>query len=302
MLNPLIVQATISPEYLGIQLFNGFVQGGFFALLALGLSIIFGMLRIVNFAHGVMYMLGAFVAYYGAQVFHLPFFAALIIGPIVVAAIGFALETIFLRRLYNLDPLYNLLFTFALVLMIEDGMRLAAGALGSPYEAPAILAGTTNLGFTQYPTYRLFVIAVCVIVCIAVYYLIERSPLGARIRAATEDPVLTRAFGIDTSRLISGVFAFGVALAAFAGVLNAPSTNVTPTMGDTIIINTFAIVVIGGMGSILGSILAGFALGIISIVGPVFYPPISSTLIFIVMVVVILFRPAGLFGIPERTR
>ena len=291
----------LSPDYLVTQIFNGLVNGGFYALLALGLSIIFGMLRIVNFAHGAMYMLGAFVAYYGAELFHLPFFAALVIAPVVVGLFGLALETLLLRRLYDLDPLYNLLFTFAVVLIVEDLMRLVAGALGSPYETPAILSGTTNLGFTEYPTYRLFVIVVCVLVCGVAYFVVERSPLGARIRAATEKPELTRAFGIDTSRLVSGVFACGVALAAFAGVLAAPDTNVTPTMGDAIIINTFAIVVIGGLGSILGSVVAGFALGVVAAVGAVLYPPISNTLIFVVMVLVILFRPAGLFGTVERS-
>ena len=290
----------MSPDYLVTQIFNGLVNGGFYALLALGLSIIFGMLRIVNFAHGAMYMLGAFVAYYGAQLVHLPFFAALFVAPLLVGAFGLFVETTLLRRLYELDPLYNLLFTFALVLVIEDLMRLVAGALGSPYETPALLAGATNLGFTFYPTYRLFAIVVSVVVCLGVYALVECSPLGARIRAATEKPELTRAFGIDTSRLVSGVFAFGVALAALAGVLAAPNTNVTPTMGDGIIINTFAIVVIGGLGSLLGSIVAGFALGVIATVGAVLYPPISNTLIFIVMVLVILFRPAGLFGTAER--
>ncbi len=291
----------MTPEYLVTQIFNGLVNGGFYALLALGLSIIFGMLRIVNFAHGAMYMLGAFVAYYGAQLYHLPFFAALVLAPILVGLFGLVLETTLLRRLYDLDPLYNLLFTFAVVLIVEDLMRLVAGALGSPYETPALLAGATNLGFTQYPTYRLFVIVVSLVVCGAAYAVVERSPLGARIRAATEKPELTRAFGIDTSRLVSGVFAVGVALAAFAGVLAAPNTNVTPTMGDTIIINTFAIVVIGGLGSILGSVVAGFALGVIAAVGAVLYPPISNTLIFVVMVLVIMFRPAGLFGATERT-
>jgi len=291
----------VDPQYLVTQIFNGLVNGGFYALLALGLSIIFGMLRIVNFAHGAMYMLGAFVAYYGALSFHMPFLVALVVAPIVVGLFGLLLETTLLRRLYELDPLYNLLFTFAAVLIIEDSMRLAAGALGSPYETPAWLAGATNLGFTQYPTYRLFVIVVCVIVCAAVYFIVERSPLGARIRAATEKPELTRAFGINTSRLVSGVFACGVALAAFAGVLAAPNTNVTPTMGDSIIINTFAIVVIGGLGSILGSVVAGFALGVIAAVGAVLFPPIANTLIFVVMVLVILFKPTGLFGTTERT-
>jgi branched-chain amino acid transport system permease protein len=294
--------AAASPGYIATQVFNGFVNGGFYALLALGLSIIFGMLRVVNFAHGVMYMLGAFVAYYGAQWFHLPFWGALVVGPLVVGLFGLVIERLLLRRLYDLDPLYNLLLTFALVLMIEDGMRMAAGALGSPYETPEILAGATNLGFTLYPTYRLFLIVICAVICAGVYFVIERSPLGARIRAATENPALTRAFGINTDRLVSGVFAAGVAIAALAGVLNAPITNVTPTMGDSIILNTFAIVVIGGLGSILGSIVAGFALGVIVAVGNVFYPQISTTLVYIVMVIVILFRPAGLFGTPEQSR
>ena len=291
----------MSPDYLITQIFNGLVNGGFYALLALGLSIIFGMLRIVNFAHGAMYMLGAFVAYYGALTLHMPFFVALVVAPIVIGLFGLLLETTLLRRLYELDPLYNLLFTFAAVLIIEDAMRLAAGALGSPDETPALLAGATNLGFAEYPTYRLFVIVVCIVVCAAVYFIVERSPLGARIRAATEKPELTRAFGINTSRLVSGVFACGVALAGFAGVLAAPNTNVTPTMGDPIIINTFAIVVIGGLGSILGSVVAGFALGVIAAVGAVLYPPIANTLIFVVMVLVILFKPTGLFGTTERT-
>jgi len=290
----------VSPDYLITQIFNGLVNGGFYALLALGLSIIFGMLRIVNFAHGAMYMLGAFVAYYGALTLHMPFFVALVVAPIVIGLFGLLLETTLLRRLYELDPLYNLLFTFAAVLIIEDAMRLAAGALGSPYETPTLLAGATNLGFAEYPTYRLFVIVVCIVVCAAVYFIVERSPLGARIRAATEKPELTRAFGINTSRLVSGVFACGVALAGFAGVLAAPNTNVTPTMGDAII-NTFAIVVIGGLGSILGSVVAGFALGVIAAVGAVLYPPIANTLIFVVMVLVILFKPTGLFGTTERT-
>ena len=297
----MLAQVSLTPSFLLEQLFNGFVRGGFYALLALGLSIIFGMLRIVNFAHGAMYMLGAFVAYEGALAFHLPFFAALIVAPLVVGLFGLLIETTLLRRLYDLDPLYNLLFTFALVLVIEDAMQLQFGALGSPYEMPALLAGQANLGLFVYPTYQLFVIVVSIAICLAVYLVVERSPLGARIRAATEKPELTRAFGINTSWLVSGVFAFGVGLAAFAGALNAPNTNVAPSMGDSIIINTFAIVVIGGLGSLRGSIVVGFGLGILQVIGAVFYPPIATTLIFIVMVLVILFKPAGLFGTTERT-
>lgn len=260
------------------------------------------MLRVVNFAHGAMYMLGAFATYYGAQLIHLPFFAALIVAPVVVGLFGMLVETTLLRRLYGLDPIYNLLLTFALVLVIEDLMRLLAGPLGSPYSTPDVLSGATNLGFTIYPTYKLFVIVVAVAICIATWYIVERTPIGARIRAATENPVLVRAFGIDTGRLVTWTFGVGVALAALAGVLAAPTTNVQPSMGDSVIIYTFAIVVIGGLGSIVGSIAAGFALGLLQTIGAVVFPPISTTLIFIVMVIVIVFRPAGLFGKPESMR
>jgi branched-chain amino acid transport system permease protein len=268
--------------------------------LALGLSVIFGLLRVVNFAHGAMFMLGAFVAYYGATLVHLPFFAALIVAPLVVGALGAAVEVLFLRRLYGIDPLYNLLFTFALVLVLEDGMRLIAGALGSPYTIPNALAGTLDLGFGPFPTYRFFVIVVAAAVCAVVWYLLDRTPLGARVRAATEAPILVQALGIDTQRLVTIVFACGVAVAAFAGVLAAPNQNVEPTMGDKVIINTFAIVVIGGLGSIGGSIATGFALGLLQTVGAVFYPQINDTLIFIVMALVLIVRPSGLFGSPAR--
>ena len=257
------------------------------------------MLRVVNFAHGVMYMLGAFAAYYGAQLFHLTFFEALIVGPLVVGLFGLVVEVGLLRRLYGLDPIYNLLLTFALTLVIVDLVRLLAGALGSPYETPAALAGIVDLGFGPYPLYRIFAIVVSLAICAAVWYSIERTSLGARIRAATENPVLTRAFGIDVSSLVTLTFVFGVALAAFAGVLAAPMTNVEPAMGEKIIINTFAIVVIGGMGSIAGSVLTGFVLGIIQSAGAVVFPQISDTLIFILMVIVLLIRPWGLFGKPE---
>lgn len=285
--------------YYAAQFFNGLVSGGFYALLALGLSIIFGLLRVVNFAHGAMYMLGAFVAYYGAQFFGLPFLAALLVAPLVVAAIGIVMERLLLRRLYKLDPLYNLLLTFALVLIIEDVVRIFAGSLGSPYAVPDFLSGATNLGFTIYPTYRLFVVAVCIIVCFTAWLLIERTPLGAQLRAATENPSLTRALGINVDLLVTLTFGVGVGIAGFAGVLNAPNTNVAPNMGDALIITTFAIVVIGGMGSILGSIVTGFLIGVVTAVGAVFYPPISNTLPFILMAVVLIVRPAGLFGKAE---
>jgi branched-chain amino acid transport system permease protein len=270
--------------------------------LALGLSVIFGMLRIVNFAHGAMFMLGAFVAYYGFQLFHMPFYAAIIVAPLVVAALGLAIEVLFLRRLYGLDPLYGLLFTFALVLIIEDSMRLVAGSVGSPYETPPGLDFTVPIGFAPFPAYRLFAIGFASIICLAVWWILERTPLGARIRAATEAPVLVRALGIDTQLLVSLTFAAGVALAALGGVLAAPIQNVEPAMGDKIIINTFAIVVIGGLGSIGGSVVTGFALGLLQTLGAVIFPAFNDTLIFMLMIVVLMIRPSGLFGTPESAK
>ncbi|MGA7572046.1 MAG: branched-chain amino acid ABC transporter permease [Candidatus Aquilonibacter sp.] len=289
----------MSPDYIASQLFNGLASGAFYALLALGLSVIFGTLRIINFAHGAMYMLGAFATYYGAQLLHLNFFAALILAPLAVALLGMLFEALLLRRLQGADPVYGLLFTFAATLVVVNLVRLFAGAMGSPYNIPDALSGATNLGFTLYPTYKLFVIVVSVIVCGLIWWFVERSMTGARIRAATENPVLVRALGINTRRLVTLTFGLGVAVAALAGVLAAPTTNVAPSMGDDIIIYTFAIVVIGGLGSITGSILMGFALGVLQTLGAVYYPPIATTLIFIVMVAVIALRPSGLFGRTE---
>jgi len=289
-------------ENLGGQIFNGLVSGAFYAMLSLGLAIIFGLLRIVNFAHGTMYMLGAFAAYFGAQSFGLNFWAALIVSPIVVAIIGMVIERLLLSRLYKLDVLYNLLLTFGITLFLEDAMRLKFGMQGSPYVIPDQLTGIVNLGFLIYPTYRIFVIAASLIICIGTWLVIEKTSLGATLRAATENPALVRAFGINVPVLITGVFGFGCALAAFAGVLAAPTTNVAPLMGDDIIIPTFAVVVIGGMGSILGSIVTGFLVGVVVAMGAVFYPPISSTLTYILMAVVLLIRPAGLFGSAEGLR
>ena len=289
----------MSMDYIASQLFNGLASGAFYALLALGLSVIFGTLRIINFAHGAMYMLGAFATYYGAQYLHLNFFVALILAPLVVALLGMLFEALLLRRLQGADPVYGLLFTFAATLVVVNLVRLVAGAMGSPYNIPDALSGATNLGFTLYPTYKLFVIVVSVIVCGLIWWFVERSMTGARIRAATENPVLVRALGINTRRLVTLTFGLGVAIAALAGVLAAPTTNVAPSMGDDIIIYTFAIVFIGGLGSITGSILMGFALGVLQTLGAVYYPPIATTLIFIVMVAVIALRPSGLFGRPE---
>ncbi|HTU69944.1 MAG TPA: branched-chain amino acid ABC transporter permease [Candidatus Baltobacteraceae bacterium] len=292
----------MSLDYIAAQTFNGLASGAYYALLALGLSIIFGTLRIINFAHGAMYMLGAFGAYYGAQLLGLPFFAALIVVPIAVGILGMLLEWLILRRIARSDPIYGLLLTFALTLVIVNVMTLLAGTLGSPYSMPGALSGATNLGFTIFPTYKLFVISVSLAVCVVAWLVVDRSLLGARIRAAIENPVLVRAFGVNTPRLVTVTFGIGVAIAALAGVLAAPTTNVLPTMGDDIIIYTFAIVVIGGLGSITGSIIAGFLLGLLQAIGAVYYPPIATTLIFIVMVIVIWLRPSGLLGRPESTR
>jgi branched-chain amino acid transport system permease protein len=286
-------------SYLALQIFNGLVSGAYYALLSLGLAIIFGMMRIVNFAHGAMYMLGAFGAYLAAKYVGLPFWWALVLAPLAVGALGMLFERSLIRRLMPLDPLYNLLLTFGLALVIEDFMKLFFGTQGTPYAIPASLTGMVNLGITGYPVYRLVVIAISSLVCLIVWIAIEKTPLGAKIRAATENPSLTQAFGIDVSLLTTLVFGFGVALAALAGVLNAPTTNVTPSMGSDIIITTFAVVVIGGMGSIKGSILTGFIVGIVAALGAVLYPPIANTLIFLLMALILLVRPSGLFGATE---
>lgn len=288
-------------NYLALQIFNGLVSGAFYALLSLGLAIIFGMMRIVNFAHGAMYMLGAFGAYLAAKYLGLPFWWALALVPLAVGLLGVIFERTLIRRLMPLDPLYNLLLTFGLALVIEDFMKLFFGTQGTPYAIPASLSGVVDLGITVYPVYRLVVIALSSAVCFAVWFAIEKTPLGAKIRAATENPALTQAFGIDVSRLTALMFGFGVALAGLAGVLAAPTTNVTPTMGSDIIITTFAVVVIGGMGSIKGSILTGFLVGVVAALGAVLYPPIANTLIFLIMAAVLLVRPTGLFGAPETS-
>lgn len=289
----------MSLQFFLVQLFNGLVNGAFYALLSLGLSVIFGMMRIVNFVHGATYMLGAFGAYLAAQYLGLPFWAALLLSPLAVAGVGMILERLLIRRLTALDPLYNLLLTFGLALVIEDAMKLRFGVQGTPYSIPAALQGSISLGVTFYPKYRLFIILMSVAMCLATWLLIEKTPLGAKIRAATENPSLVRAFGINTSRLSMLTYGFGVGLAALAGVLAAPITNVTPIMGSELIITTFAVVVIGGMGSILGSILTGFLVGVVAALGAVFYPPIANDMVFILMAIVLLTRPAGLFGAVE---
>ncbi len=285
--------------YLLLQIFNGLINGSFYALLSLGLAVIFGMLRVVNFAHGVLYMLGAFAAYILLQQFSIGFWLALIIVPIVIGALGMLLERLLIRRLYGLDPLYNFLLTFGIALVLQDAVRLRFGMQGQPYAMPHELTGATSLGVFIYPTYRLFVITFSLLVCIGVWYIIERTRVGMVVRAATEKADLTRALGINVDRWVTPVFGFGVALAALGGVLAAPMRSISPEMGADLIIVTFAVVVIGGLGSILGSVIAGFIVGILASLGAAFFPPLTNTLAFVLMAVVLLVRPAGLFGSAE---
>ncbi len=283
-------------DYLAVQLFNGLVNGSFYALLSLGLAVIFGMMRIVNFAHGAFYMLGAFIAYVLLQQAGIGFWPSLVIAPLVIAAAGMLLERVLLRRLVGLDPLYGFLFTFGLTLLIQDAMRLRFGLQGQPYAMPAELAGTVALGNVSYPAYRLFVIAFCLVASVAVWFLIERTRLGMVVRAATERADLTRAFGVDVDRWVTPMFGFGLGLAALAGVLAAPMRNVSPLMGSELIILTFAVVVIGGMGSIAGAIVAGFLVGVLSSVIAIFDPAVEGIVAFALMAVLLLVRPSGLFG------
>jgi len=278
------------------QLLLGLINGSFYALLSLGLAVIFGMLNIINFAHGAQYMMGAFAAFLLLQYLDLNYFAALVLAPIIVGAIGVVIERTMLQWLYKLDHLYGLLLTFGLALIIEGVFRYQYGSAGQPYALPDLLRGGNNLGFMFLPNYRGWVIAVSLVVCFATWFIIERTKLGSYLRAATENPTLVRAFGINVPRLITLTYGFGVALAALAGVLAAPIYNVSPQMGSDLIIIVFAVVVIGGMGSIMGAILTGFGLGIIEGLTKVFWPEASSTVIFVVMAIVLLIRPAGLFG------
>ena len=283
-----------------IQMFNGLVTGGFYALLSLGLAIIFGVLRVVNFAHGAFYMLGAFGGYILLQEAGIGFWPALVLAPLGVGLLGMLLERVLIRWLYNVDPLYNFLLTFGVSLALTDAMRLRYGVQGIPYRTPPELVGVTNLGFTFYPTYRLFAIVFAIVVCVAVWFLIERTRVGMVVRAATEKPALTRALGVNVDRWITPVFGFGVALAALAGVLAAPIYQVSPLMGADIIIVIFAVVVIGGLGSILGAVVGGVLIGLITALAHIFnLGRFENAVIFAVMAVVLLVRPAGLFGSPE---
>ena len=287
-------------DYVALQLFNGLVNGSFYALVSLGLAVIFGVLRVVNFAHGALYMLGAFAAYLLLQDLGTGFWPSLLIGPIVIGAGAMVLERALIRRLYGLDPLYTFLLTFGLTLIIQDGMRLRFGLQGQPYPAPAELAGSLSIGPVGYPIYRIFVIAFSLAVCVGVWFVIERTRLGMVVRASTERPELTRALGINVDRWVTPVFGFGVALAALGGVLAAPMRNVSPLMGSELIIFAFAVVVIGGMGSIVGAVVAGFLVGILASLAAVFNPALENILAFALMAVVLLVRPAGLFGSVER--
>jgi branched-chain amino acid transport system permease protein len=278
------------------QLLIGLINGSFYALLSLGLAVIFGMLNIINFSHGAQYMMGAFAAYLLLQYSGIGYWPALVIAPVVVGITGMIVERLFLQWLYKLDHLYGLLLTFGLALIIEGVTRNHYGSAGLPYTVPESLQGGRNLGFMFLPNYRAWVIVASLTVCIATWFVIERTRLGAYLRAATENPSLVRAFGINVPRMITLTYGFGVALAAFAGVMAAPIYNVSPQMGSELIIVVFAVVVIGGMGSILGAIVTGFGLGVIEGLTKVFFPEASNTVIFVIMAIVLLVRPAGLFG------
>ena len=286
----------IPPQALFGQLLIGLINGSFYALLSLGLAVIFGLLNIINFTHGAQYMMGAFVAWFLLQYAGLGYWWALLIAPIVVGALGILLERVMLKRLYGLDHLYGLLLTFGLALIIQGLFRNQFGSSGQPYTLPAQLAGGQNLGFMFLPNYRAWVIGFSLTICLATWFVIERTRLGAYLRAATENPTLVQAFGINVPRMITLTYGFGVALAALAGVMAAPIYQVSPQMGADLIIVVFAVVVIGGMGSIMGSIVTGFGLGVIEGLTKVFYPEASNTVIFIIMAIVLLIKPAGLFG------
>ncbi len=278
------------------QLLIGLINGSFYALLSLGLAVIFGLLNIINFTHGAQYMMGAFVAYLLVNKAGVGYWWALGIVPVVVGFTGVVIERLMLSKLYQLDHLYGLLLTFGLALIIQGLFRNEFGSSGLPYPIPRELSGGSNLGFMFLPNYRAWVIVASLVVCLGTWFVIERTKLGAYLRAATENPALVQAFGINVPRMITLTYGFGVALAAFAGVMAAPIYQVSPQMGADLIIVVFAVVVIGGMGSILGSIVTGFALGMIEGLTKVFYPEASNTVIFVIMAIVLMIKPAGLFG------
>ena len=278
------------------QVLLGLVNGSFYAVLSLGLAVIFGLLNIINFAHGALYMLGAFLAWMGLSYFGLNYWVMLIVSPILVGAFGIILERTLIRHLYKLDHLYGLLLTFGITLLLEGVFRSFYGVSGQPYSTPALLQGGVNLGFMYLPIYRAWVVVASIVVCLATWFMIEKTRLGALLRAGTENPKLVEAFGVNVPLMVTLTYGFGVALAGFAGVLAAPVMQVSPLMGSNLIIVVFAVVVIGGMGSIMGSIVTGLGLGIIEGLTKVFWPEASNTVVFIIMVIVLLLRPAGLFG------
>jgi len=282
------------------QVMLGLVNGAFYAVLSLGLAIIFGLLRIVNFAHGAFFMMGAFVAFLVGRHLGIGYWPALFVAPLVVGIAGVLFERFLLRRIYGLDPIYGLLLTFGLVLVLEGGFRVAFGSSGQPFATPAELRGAWNLGFMVLPIYRGFVIGAAIVVCLLTWFLIERTRIGAHLRAATERPELTQAFGINVPFLLTLTYGAGVGLAAFAGVLAAPIQHVYPSMGSDLVIIVFAIVVIGGLGSVLGSAVTGLGLGVIEGLTKVYYSQASTTVVFLVMALVLLLRPAGLFGREEN--
>jgi len=278
------------------QLLLGLVNGSFYAILSLGLAVIFGLLNVINFAHGALFMLGAMLTWMAMNYFGIGYWPMLIIAPLIVGVFGVLIERFLLRWIYKLDHLYGLLLTLGLTLLIEGAFRSVYGVSGLGYDAPELLDGATNLGFMVLPNYRAWVVLVSLVVCFVTWFVIERTRLGAYLRAGTENPRLVEAFGINVPLMVTLTYAFGAALAAFAGVLAAPVIQVTPLMGQNLIIVVFAVVVIGGMGSIMGSILTGLGLGIVEGFTKVFYPEASSTVVFLIMVIVLLIRPAGLFG------
>ena len=286
----------ISTSALLGQLLLGLVNGSFYAMLSLGLAVIFGLLNVINFAHGALYMMGAFFAWMGLQYFGINYWMMLLLAPLLVGLFGIIIEKTMLQWLYRLDHLYGLLLTFGITLMLEGVFRSFYGVSGLPYTVPAQLAGSTDLGFMNLPNYRAWVVLASLIVCLVTWFVIEKTRLGAYLRAGTENPKMVEAFGVNVPLMVTLTYGFGVALAGFAGVLAAPVLQVSPLMGSNLIIVVFAVVVIGGMGSILGSILTGLGLDIIEGFTKVFYPELSSTVVFIIMAIVLLIRPAGLFG------
>jgi len=278
------------------QLLLGLVNGSFYAMLSLGLAVIFGLLNVINFAHGALYMMGAFLAWMGLNYFGINYWVMLVAAPFLVAIFGIVIERTMLRWLYKLDHLYGLLLTFGITLMIEGVFRSFFGVSGQPYSVPSQLTGATDLGFMMLPNYRAWVVLASLVVCLATWFVIEKTRLGAYLRAGTENPKMVEAFGINVPLMVTLTYGFGVALAGFAGVLAAPVLQVSPLMGSNLIVVVFAVVVIGGMGSILGSIVTGLGLGVLEGLTKVFYPELSATVVFIIMAIVLLIRPAGLFG------